>query len=182
MYYYRLTQFLLNETEHCFFVTVHCARNTPAFLAERLYRALKVGLEISFIFLASLKENVKILLNIDGISCFFSILIEFSFVANLSANLAHRLIMSFLIITEVGALKCWLNYFSHFTVMWAVDWFQDNSPQTWSSGLSSCLTYLHWASRLSGCRNPVFSHLLSLLGGELCESVQSFLVYIFRPS
>lgn len=27
----------------------------PAFLAERLYQALKVGLEISFIFLASLK-------------------------------------------------------------------------------------------------------------------------------
>lgn len=60
----------------------------------------------NFIYILSFPQNVKILLNIDGISYFFSILIEFSFVANLSTNLAHRLIMSFLIIIEVGALKC----------------------------------------------------------------------------
>lgn len=47
-----------------------------AFLAERLHRALKVGLEISHTFLASLKDNVKIVLNIDGISHFSSILMS----------------------------------------------------------------------------------------------------------
>lgn len=59
------------------FTTVHCARNMPAFLAERLHQALKVGLEISYTFEVSLKENMKILLNIDGISYFFSTLMSF---------------------------------------------------------------------------------------------------------
>ena len=59
-----------------FFITVCCARNTPAFLAKRLHQALKVGLEISYIFLTSLKENVKILLNVDGLSYFFSTLMS----------------------------------------------------------------------------------------------------------
>lgn len=70
-------QILLNETEYYFtFYTVHCARNMPAFLAERLHQALKVGLEISYMILASLKENVKIVLNINGISYFFSTLMS----------------------------------------------------------------------------------------------------------
>ena len=41
------------------FITVHCARNMPAFLAERLHQALKVSLEISYTFLVSLQENIK---------------------------------------------------------------------------------------------------------------------------
>lgn len=60
----------------------------PAFLAERLHQALKVGLEILYTSLASLKGNVKIVLNIDGISYFFPTLIEFSFIVNLSTNLS----------------------------------------------------------------------------------------------
>lgn len=58
------------------FVTVRCARNTPAFLAERLHQALKVGLEILYVLSVSLEEDVKMLLNIDGMSQFFCTLLS----------------------------------------------------------------------------------------------------------
>lgn len=91
------------------FITVHCARNMPAFLAERLHQALKVSLEISYTFLVSLQENIK---------KYCIIAMEFHVPSLLGwvLFLSRRLTVSIVIILEIGTVKHWLNYLPHFTV------------------------------------------------------------------